>query len=69
MFTPSRDEARRFFIDAWAKYRAQQPLTGLEQTAAGISSVCARQGATSMRRCTPCSNAWVKWSGTRSATA
>ena len=36
MFTPSRDEARRFFIDAWRKYRAQQPLTGLEQTVAGI---------------------------------
>jgi hypothetical protein len=36
MFTPSRDEARRFFIDAWRKYRAQQPLIGLEQTAAGI---------------------------------
>jgi len=36
MFTPSRDEARRFFIDAWAKYRAKQPLTGLEPTAAGI---------------------------------
>jgi hypothetical protein len=36
MFTPSRDEARRFFIDAWRKYRAQQPLPGLEQTAAGI---------------------------------
>src|SRR5438552_12610153 len=36
MFTPSRDEARRFLVDAWAKYRAGAPLTGLEQLAAGI---------------------------------
>ena len=36
MFNPSRDEARRFLIDAWAKYRAQQPLTGLESLAAGL---------------------------------
>jgi hypothetical protein len=36
MFNPSRDEARRFLAGAWRKYRAGQPLTGLEQTAAGI---------------------------------
>src|SRR5258706_3559040 len=36
MFTPSRDEARRFLADAWAKYRAGAPLTGLEQLAAEI---------------------------------
>jgi len=36
MFNPSRDEARRFLIDAWAKYRAQAPLSGLEQVAAGL---------------------------------
>ena len=36
MFTPSRDEARRFLIDAWRKYRAAQPLSGLEQTAAQL---------------------------------
>ena len=36
MFTPSRDEARRFLVDAWASYRAGAPLTGLEQLAAGI---------------------------------
>jgi Domain of unknown function (DUF1841) len=36
MFTPSRDEARRFLTDAWAKYRAGAPLSGLEQMAAGI---------------------------------
>ena len=36
MFTPSRDEARRFLANAWAKYRAGAPLEGLEQVAAGI---------------------------------
>lgn len=36
MFNPSRDEARRFLIDAWAKYRAHEPLTGLETLAAGL---------------------------------
>jgi hypothetical protein len=36
MFTPSRDEARRFLANAWAKYRAGVPLEGLEQVAAGI---------------------------------
>ena len=36
MFDPSRDEARRFLIDAWAKYRAQAPLSDLEQIAAGL---------------------------------
>ena len=33
MFTPSRDEARRFLVDAWAKYRGQQPLSPLERAA------------------------------------
>ena len=36
MFTPSRDEARRFLVDAWSKHRAKQPLSGLEQVAAGL---------------------------------
>ena len=36
MFNPSRDEARRFLIDAWAKHRAGAPLAGLEGTAAGL---------------------------------
>jgi hypothetical protein len=36
MFHPSRDEARRFLIDAWAKYRARAPLTDLEKIAAGL---------------------------------
>jgi hypothetical protein len=36
LFNPSRDEARRFLIDAWAKHRARAPLTGLEQMAAGL---------------------------------
>jgi hypothetical protein len=36
MFNPSRDEARRFLTDAWAKYRAQAPLSDLEKIAAGL---------------------------------
>ena len=36
MFTPSRDEARRFLIDTWRKYRAGDSLSGLEQTAAQL---------------------------------
>ncbi len=36
MYNPSRDDARRFLIDAWAKYRAQAPLTDLERIAAGL---------------------------------
>ena len=36
MFNPSRDEARAFLIDAWAKRRSQQPLTALESIAADL---------------------------------
>jgi hypothetical protein len=36
MFDPSRDEARRFLIGAWAKFRAREPLSGLEQIAAQL---------------------------------
>ena len=36
MFTPSRDDARRFLVEAWAKYRAGAPLSGLEQKAAAL---------------------------------
>jgi uncharacterized protein DUF1841 len=32
LFSPSRDEARRFFADTWAKYRRGETLAGLEQT-------------------------------------
>lgn len=31
MFTPTRDEARRFLFDAWSKFQAQQTLTALEK--------------------------------------
>lgn len=30
MFNPSRDQARRFFLDAWKKFREQLPLSALE---------------------------------------
>lgn len=33
MFNPSREQARRFFFDTWAKYRQGEALSGLEQTA------------------------------------
>jgi hypothetical protein len=36
MFNPSRAEVRRFFSDAWRKYRLQVPLEGLERTAIEI---------------------------------
>jgi hypothetical protein len=36
MFNPSRDEARRFLTDTWAKYRSAQPLSGLERLAASL---------------------------------
>ena len=36
MFNPSRDDARRFLIQAWHKRRALQPLTDLERIAAAI---------------------------------
>jgi len=33
MFNPTREQVRDFFFDAWARYRAGQPLAGLEATA------------------------------------
>ena len=36
MFNPSRDEVRRFFFDAWSKYRRGETLQGLEQTAVEV---------------------------------
>jgi hypothetical protein len=36
VFNPSRDEARRFLIDAWRKFQAEAPLSGLEALAARL---------------------------------
>jgi hypothetical protein len=36
MFTPSREEARQFFYDAWARYRSGTPLVGLEAVALDV---------------------------------
>ncbi len=36
MFAPSRDEARRFLIDAWAKRQAGSPLSPLERMAGDL---------------------------------
>jgi hypothetical protein len=30
MFDPSRDQVRAFFFETWRRYRAQQPLEGLQ---------------------------------------
>jgi hypothetical protein len=30
VFNPSRDQARDFFFETWRKYRAREPLAGLE---------------------------------------
>ncbi len=38
MFAPSRDEARRFLVDAWAKRRAGEALSPLERIAADLIS-------------------------------
>ncbi len=36
MFDPSRDQARNFFVLAWRKYLADEPLTPLEKLAADL---------------------------------
>jgi len=36
MFAPSRDQARTFLFDTWAKYQRAEALAGLERTALGI---------------------------------
>jgi hypothetical protein len=33
MFTPTRDQARQFLFETWRKYRAGEPLEGLETVA------------------------------------
>jgi len=36
VFNPTRDQARLFLFDTWAKYRGRQPLTALEAMALDI---------------------------------
>ena len=36
LYTPTRDDARRFLVAAWAKRRAGEPLSALEALAADI---------------------------------
>jgi hypothetical protein len=36
MFQPSREQARRFFIEAWRRYRAGEPLEPLQALAAEL---------------------------------
>ena len=37
MFSPSREDVRRFFFETWRKYRLQAPLEGLEKTALEVA--------------------------------
>ncbi len=37
MFNPTREQVRRFFFDAWRKYRDGAPLEGLETVAVEIA--------------------------------
>jgi hypothetical protein len=37
MFNPSREQVRHFFFDTWRKYRAGEPLAGLETVALEIA--------------------------------
>lgn len=39
MFNPSREQARRFLFEAWRKYRAAEPLSGLEAIAVQVISL------------------------------
>ena len=36
MYNPTRNQARDFFFEAWARYRQAQALTGLQQVAVEI---------------------------------
>jgi hypothetical protein len=36
MFSPSRDQARRFLFDAWKKHKEHAPLTDLEKMALAV---------------------------------
>lgn len=36
MFNPTRDQARDFLFDLWGKYRANAPLTALENVALAV---------------------------------
>jgi hypothetical protein len=36
MFDPSRDQAREAFFGTWRKYRAGEPLAGIETVALGV---------------------------------
>ena len=36
LYNPSRDQARQFLFDAWAKFKQQQALTDLEKIAVEV---------------------------------
>jgi hypothetical protein len=39
MYNPSREQARRFFFDAWRKHRSRSPLVGLEAVAVDVMMI------------------------------
>lgn len=39
LFTPSRDQVRRFFLDAWKKRQAGTPAAALEALAADVAAL------------------------------
>lgn len=39
LFQPTRDQARQFLFDAWAKYQQQHTLTDLEKIAVDVISI------------------------------
>jgi len=39
MFAPTRDESRRFLVDAWRKRRESAPMSGLERQAADLIAI------------------------------
>jgi hypothetical protein len=47
MFSPSRDQARRFFYDTWGRYERGETLTGCPPHLAPsklLRALCARSG-------------------------
>lgn len=39
LYNPSRDQARQFLFDAWAKFKQQAPLTDLEKIAVEVMQI------------------------------
>ena len=60
MFDPSREQVREMFFGAWRKYRAGEPIAGIESLALDVillhpeyHGVLSAAGASSATRTTP----------------